>query len=74
MAFVTTPQGISYMLHGQMMGIPAGQILDTEDPDDAAIIRQNPSAWVPVTSTRGNVHVEQATAAPGEERNVRRPR
>jgi hypothetical protein len=59
------------MLHGQQMVVNPGDLLDPDNAEDAAIIRQNPTAFHPVIATRAPV-VEQATAAPGEVRNVRR--
>lgn len=73
MALVRTLEPVAYMVHGQQMVVSPDELLDTEDPEDASIIRQNPTAFHPVTATRA-ARVEQATAAPGESRTTRRPR
>ncbi len=54
---------------GYTQVIQPGSIYEDTDP----LVRANPDCFEPVRATAG-VSVEQATAAPGERRDVRRPR
>jgi hypothetical protein len=51
---------------GRTVDLREGQVLDSEDPLDAAIISQHP------TQVRQDSVVEQATAGPGELRQTSR--
>lgn len=69
MAMVRAKQPFATEFLGYSMVIQPHDIWSDDDP----IVRAHPDQFEPVRVTAG-IGVEQATAAPGEMRNVRRPR
>lgn len=56
--------------HGAQEVVTPADLYEDDDP----IVRSHPDMFVPVRATAGRSVIEQATAAPGELRFVRRPR
>lgn len=78
MSLVTVTSPFAYDLNGIQVVVMPDQVFEDTDPE----VVQNPRAgWVPVTRSPKpfvdpvpDVRVEQASAAPGEQRNARRHR
>jgi hypothetical protein len=69
MTFVRAAATFATHLNGWPQVISAGEVFEDDDP----IVVAHPSCFEPMRATNPRP-VEQATAGPGEFRNVRRPR
>lgn len=68
MALVRVLTSFATEMHGYTQVIRQGDLYDDDDP----VVKAYPALFERVTATHSSV--EQASAAPGEARNVRRPR
>jgi len=67
MALVRASAPFATNVNGWQQVVQTGELYEDTDP----LVRAHPGCFEPVRATAG-VAVEQATAAPGERRNVRR--
>lgn len=62
--FVRPREAATGDINGEPFVLNPNEIFDADDP----IVRKHPALFMPVEPTRQRPRVEQATAAPGEQR------
>lgn len=65
---VRRPSSLTVEALGRTVDLDPSDLIDTDDPEGAAIVAE----WADRGMLRQDSMVEQATAAPGEQRNTRR--